>query len=110
MKKKTTTKKVVKRVTKAKPKEEAYSWVVEPETEAMKLLLERKEIELQKELEEVCSWKSVSGEKVLRLYALNKKIFNDNFRYCHKCPGVIRNVFKKVKMYHDKNKDLLKGE
>lgn len=97
MKKKTTTKKVVKRVTKAKPKEETYSWVVEPDIEA---------IELQKELEEVCSWKSVSGEKVLRLYALNKKIFNDNFRYCHKCPGVIRNVFKKVKMYYDKKKEI----
>lgn len=81
MKKKTTTKKVVKRVTKA----------------------QREAIELQKELDEVCSWKSVSGEKVLRLYALNKKIFNDNFRYCHKCPGVIRNVFKKVKMYYDNN-------
>ena len=49
MKKKTTTKKVVKRVTKA----------------------QREAIELQKELDEVCSWKSVSGEKVLRLYALN---------------------------------------
>ena len=97
MKKKTTTKKVVKRVTKAKPKEETYSWVVEPDIEA---------IELQKELEEVCSWKSVSGEKVLRLYALNKKIFNDNFRYCHKCPGVIRNVFKKVKIYYDKKKEI----
>ena len=97
MKKKTTTKKVVKRVTKAKPKEESYSWVVEPDIEAIKL---------QKELEEVCSWKSVSGEKVLRLYALNKKIFNDNFRYCHKCPGVIRNVFKKVKMYYDKKKEI----
>ena len=81
MKKKTTTKKVVKRVTKA----------------------QREAIELQKELDEVCSWSSVSGEKVLRLYALNKKIFNDNFRYCHKCPGVIRNVFKKVKMYYDNN-------
>ena len=97
MKKKTTTKKVVKRVAKAKPKEETYSWVVEPDIEA---------IELQKELEEVCSWKSVSGERVLRLYALNKKIFNDNFRYCHKCPGVIRNVFKKVKMYYDKKKEI----
>ena len=97
MKKKTTTKKVVKRVTKAKPKEESYSWVVEPDIEAIKL---------QKELEEVCSWKSVSGERVLRLYALNKKIFNDNFRYCHKCPGVIRNVFKKVKMYYDKKKEI----
>ena len=97
MKKKTTTKKVVKRVAKAKPKEESYSWVVEPDVEAIKL---------QKELEEVCSWKSVSGEKVLRLYALNKKIFNDNFRYCHKCPGVIRNVFKKVKMYYDKKKEI----
>ena len=97
MKKKTTTKKVVKRVAKAKPKEETYSWVVEPDIEAIKL---------QKELEEVCSWKSVSGEKVLRLYALNKKIFNDNFRYCHKCPGVIRNVFKKVKMYYDKKKEI----
>ena len=39
-------------------------------------------------------------------YALNKKIFNDNFRYCHKCPGVIRNVFKKVKMYYDKKKEI----
>ena len=84
MKKKTTTKKVVKRVTK----------------------VQREAIELQKELEEVCSWKSVSGEKVLRLYALNKKIFNDNFRYCHKCPVVIRNVFKKVKMYYDKKKEI----
>ena len=84
MKKKTTTKKAVKRVTKA----------------------QREGIELQKELEEVCSWKSVSGEKVLRLYALNKKIFNDNFRYCHKCPGVIRNVFKKVKIYYDKKKEI----
>jgi len=104
MKKKTTTKKVVKRVTKAKPKEETYSWVVEPEAEAMKLLLERKEIELQKELEEVCSWKSVSGEKVLRLYDLNKKIFNDNFNHCTKCPAAIRNVFKKVKIYYEQNK------
>ena len=92
MKKKTTTKKVVKRVVKAKPKEETYSWVVEPDIEAIKL---------QKELDEVCSWTSVTGEKVLRLYALNKKIFNDDFRYCHKCPGVIRNVFKKVKMYYE---------
>lgn len=79
MKKKTTTKKVVKRVTKA----------------------QREAIELQKELDEVCSWKSVSGDKVLRLYALNKKIFNDEFNYCHRCPAVIRNVFKKVKKYQE---------
>ena len=82
MKKKTTTKKVVKRVTKA----------------------QREAIELQKELEEVCSWKSVSGEKVLRLYDLNKKIFNDNFNHCTKCPAAIRNVFKKVKIYYEQNK------
>ena len=95
MKKKTTTKKVVKRVTKAKQKEETYSWIVEPDIEA---------IELQKELDEVCSWSSVSGDKVLRLYALNKKIFNDEFNYCHRCPAVIRNVFRKVKNYNDKLK------
>ena len=95
MKKKTTTKKVVKRVTKDKPKEETYSWVVEPDIEAIKL---------QKELDEVCSWSSVSGDKVLRLYALNKKIFNDEFNYCGKCPAVIRNVFRKVKNYNDKLK------
>ena len=95
MKKKTTTKKVVKRVTKAKPKEETYSWVVEPDIEAIKL---------QKELEEVCSWKSVSSEKVLRLYDLNKKIFKDNFNHCTKCPAAIRNVFKKVKIYYEQNK------
>lgn len=82
MKKKTTTKKVVKRITKA----------------------QRESIELQKELEEVCSWKSVSGEKVLRLYDLNKKIFNDNFNHCTKCPAAIRNVFKKVKIYYEQNK------
>ena len=82
MKKKTTTKKVVKRITKA----------------------QREAIELQKELDEVCSWKSVSGDKVLRLYALNKKIFNDEFNYCHRCPDVIRNVFRKVKNYNDKLK------
>ena len=82
MKKKTTTKKVVKRVTKA----------------------QREAIELQKELEEVCGWKSVSGEKVLRLYDLNKKIFNDNFNHCTKCPAAIRNVFKKVKIYYEQNK------
>ena len=83
MKKKTTTKKkVVKRITKA----------------------QREAIELQKELEEVCSWKSVSGEKVLRLYDLNKKIFNDNFKHCTKCPAAIRNVFKKVKIYYEQNK------
>jgi len=82
MKKKTTTKKVVKRITKA----------------------QREAIELQKELEEVCSWKSVSGEKVLRLYDLNKKIFNDNFNHCTKCPAAIRNVFKKVKIYYEQNK------
>ena len=61
-------------------------------------------IELQKELEEVCSWKAVSGEKVLRLYDLNKKIFNDNFKHCTKCPAAIRNVFKKIKIYHEQNK------
>ena len=82
MKKKTTTKNVVKRVTKA----------------------QREAIELQKELEEVCSWKSVSSEKVLRLYDLNKKIFNDNFNHCTKCPAAIRNVFKKVKIYYEQNK------
>ena len=82
MKKKTTTKKVVKRITKA----------------------QREAIELQKELEEVCSWKSVSGEKVLRLYDLNKKIFKDNFNHCTKCPAAIRNVFKKVKIYYEQNK------
>jgi len=82
MKKKTTTKKVVKRITKA----------------------QREAIKLQKELEEVCSWKSVSGEKVLRLYDLNKKIFNDNFNHCTKCPAAIRNVFKKVKIYYEQNK------
>jgi len=83
MKKKTTTKKkVVKRITKA----------------------QREAIELQKELEEVCGWKSVSGEKVLRLYDLNKKIFNDNFNHCTKCPAAIRNVFKKVKIYYEQNK------
>jgi len=82
MKKKTTTKKVVKRITKA----------------------QRESIELQKELEEVCGWKSVSGEKVLRLYDLNKKIFNDNFNHCTKCPAAIRNVFKKVKIYYEQNK------
>ena len=83
MKKKTTNrKKVVKRITKA----------------------QREAIELQKELEEVCSWKSVSGEKVLRLYDLNKKIFNDNFNHCTKCPAAIRNVFKKVKIYYEQNK------
>ena len=82
MKKKTTTKKVVKRITKA----------------------QREAIELQKELDEVCSWSSVSGDKVLRLYALNKKIFNDEFNYCHRCPAVIRNVFRKVKNYNDKLK------
>ena len=82
MKKKTTTKKVVKRITKA----------------------QREAIELQKELEEVCSWKSVSSEKVLRLYDLNKKIFNDNFKHCTKCPAAIRNVFKKVKIYYEQNK------
>lgn len=75
-------KKVVKRVTKA-------------QLEA---------IELQKELDEVCSWKAVSGEKVLRLYDLNKKIFNDNFKHCTKCPTAIRNVFKKIKIYHEQNK------
>ena len=83
MKKKTTNrKKVVKRITKA----------------------QREAIELQKELEEVCSWKSVSSEKVLRLYDLNKKIFNDNFKHCTKCPAAIRNVFKKVKMHYEQNK------
>ena len=82
MKKKTTTKKVVKRITKA----------------------QREAIELQKELEEVCSWKSVSSEKVLRLYDLNKKIFKDNFNHCTKCPAAIRNVFKKVKIYYEQNK------
>jgi len=75
-------KKVVKRITKA----------------------QREAIELQKELEEVCSWKAVSGEKVLRLYDLNKKIFNDNFKHCTKCPAAIRNVFKKIKIYHEQNK------
>ena len=75
-------KKVVKRITKA----------------------QREAIELQKELEEVCSWKSVSSEKVLRLYDLNKKIFNDNFNHCTKCPAAIRNVFKKVKIYYEQNK------
>lgn len=83
MKKKITTKKkVVKRITKA----------------------QKEAIELQKELEEVCSWKAVSGEKVLRLYDLNKKIFNDNFKHCAKCPAAIRNVFKKIKIYHEQNK------
>ena len=65
---------------------------------------QREAIELQKELEEVCSWKSVSSEKVLRLYDLNKKIFNDNFKHCTKCPAAIRNVFKKVKIYYEQNK------
>ena len=65
---------------------------------------QREAIELQKELEEVCSWKAVSGEKVLRLYDLNKKIFNDNFKHCTKCPAAIRNVFKKVKIYYEQNK------
>ena len=97
MKKKTTTKKVVKRVVKAKPKEESYSWVEEPDIEA---------IELQKELEEVCSWTSVTGEKVLRLYALNNKIFKDDFKHCTKCPGNIRNVFKKVKNYYENKKEI----
>ena len=59
---------------------------------------------IQKELEIVCSWTTVSSDKTLRIYALNRKIFNDNHNYCTKCPGAIRNVFNKLKKYYNETK------
>jgi len=61
----------------------------------------KKEIEI--ELSEVVKFNSVSGDKVDRIYKLNKIIFNDNTKHCRKCPSVIRNVFNKVKKYYIDN-------
>ena len=52
------------------------------------------------ELKEVVKWNNVSGDKVVRIYALNRFIFNDNANHCQKCPDVIRNIFNKVKKYY----------
>ena len=45
----------------------------------IKKRLTKKQIEankIQKELEIVCSWTTVSSDKTLRIYALNRKIFS----------------------------------
>jgi len=60
--------------------------------------------EIYIELSEVVKFNSVSGEKIARIYNLNRLIFNDNRNYCNKCPSVIRNVFNKLKKYHKNNK------
>tara|TARA_R100000951_G_scaffold46300_2_gene39334 strand:+ start:718 stop:915 length:198 start_codon:yes stop_codon:yes gene_type:complete len=60
--------------------------------------------EIQIELSEVVKFNSVSGDKITRIYNLNRLIFNDNRNYCNKCPSVIRNVFNKLKKYHKNNK------
>ena len=60
--------------------------------------------EIDIELSEVVKFNSVSGEKIARIYNLNRLIFNDNRNYCNKCPSVIRNVFNKLKKYHKNNK------
>jgi len=58
------------------------------------------EEEKLKELKEVVKFNQVSGDKITRLYALNRFIFNDNTNHCRKCPSVIRMVFNKVKKYY----------
>ena len=55
------------------------------------------------ELKEVVKWNQVTRDKITRLYALNRFIFNDNTKHCTKCPSVIRNVFNKVKKYYTDN-------
>lgn len=57
--------------------------------------------EIDIELSEVVKFNTVNGNKVARIYNLNRLIFNDNKTYCSKCPSVIRNVFNKLKKYHE---------
>tara|TARA_R110000744_G_scaffold126526_3_gene232901 strand:+ start:1551 stop:1760 length:210 start_codon:yes stop_codon:yes gene_type:complete len=59
--------------------------------------------EIEKEVKEVCSWSTASGVKKTRLYNIHKIIYNDPRRYCHKCPGVVRWIFNRVKQYKLKN-------
>ena len=56
--------------------------------------------EIENELKEVVKWNQTTGDRVVRLYALNRFIFDDNTKHCQKCPTVIRNVFNKVKKYY----------
>lgn len=59
--------------------------------------------EIKNELTEVVKFNSVTGEKVARIYKLNKLIFNDNQNHCTKCPSAIRNVFNKLKKHYKEN-------
>ena len=59
--------------------------------------------EIENELKEVVKFNQVSGDKVARIYALNRFIFDDKFNYCSKCPSVIRNVFNKLKKHYSDN-------
>ena len=61
------------------------------------------EEEKLKELKEVVKWNQTTRDRVTRLYALNRVIFNDKTKHCQKCPSVIRNVFNKVKKYYLEN-------
>lgn len=56
--------------------------------------------EIDKELSEVVKFNTVSGEKVDRIYKLNRIIFNDLTSHCKKCPTIIRNVFNKLKNHY----------
>ena len=56
--------------------------------------------DIKTELKEVIKFNSVSGDKIDRIYNLNKVIFNDNKNHCKKCPSVIRSIFNKLKQYH----------
>jgi len=57
--------------------------------------------EIDTELSEVVKFNTVSGNKVARIYNLNRLIFNDSKTYCSKCPSIIRNIFNKLKKYHE---------
>lgn len=64
-----------------------------------------KDKELEKELEEIVTWSSMSKHRIARLYKAYSIISNSNQRLCGKCPSVIRGIFNKVKKYYETNYD-----
>ena len=64
-----------------------------------------KDKELEKELEEIVTWSSMSKHRIARLYKAYSIISNSNQSLCGKCPSVIRGIFNKVKKYYETNYD-----
>lgn len=66
--------------------------------------------EIEKEVKEIYTWTSISGDKVTRMYNLYKLISGDTTTHCNKCPTVIRNIYSKIRDYKIKNYDNKDGE